>query len=184
MLPNIKDKFKEVKERTLKLALLPVGFVSYHFFGKKLIFNRFTIKQTDDFFCQEIAKNIEISSEWLKFSLEPPIKVRKTHPCIQVFIEGYEMHYLNYLTKTNKFKDTAFFYKPILPDGTIINPKVQLIDEYEKTHDLEFMWYDYCVGFTKELPRDRKYTELKVYSDVPFKSYLIRWFDWESKDEK
>lgn len=176
---------KDFKEKLIGLALTPIGFISEYIFGKKLAYILFDIQKPDEFFCQEIAKKVKITSESLELPLQPPIEIRKAHPAVEIFVEGYDELYSKYLTNlTEKNEDTNFFYEPTLPNGIVINPKVQLIDEYEKTHDLKFSWHAYCLDFTEELPRNRKYTKLRISSDIPFESYLIRWFDWKPSEKK
>ncbi len=155
-------------------ALYLVGTVYSRISGKNYVINNFELKKPD-LISRQIAKDLNISTDWTIFSLQPPIEIKKSEQHLRIFTEGYEKYAeLEEHAKGIRKIDST---KIILADGTIINPKVQIIDEAGKSYDLKFMWTPYAIVFKEQLPKDKKYVKLKINSNKPFKAYLINWLD-------
>ncbi len=155
---------------------LPLARITSYIFGKKAVILDFDVEKPD-FFSQDIASNVDISPAWSEFPLEPALNVHKTRQSIQIFIEGYEKLFHDHMMAGRQPGTAPFFHAPVLPNGQALDLKVQLIDENEEAHELEFTWLAYCLGFTKKLPPDRKFIRLRISGNVPFKAEKIRWFD-------
>ncbi|HEY0457818.1 MAG TPA: hypothetical protein VGC97_01625 [Pyrinomonadaceae bacterium] len=132
---------------------------------------------------QEIASNVSISSEWTVIKPESPMKTKRDFQSVLLNIEGCKTH--------GKKSDL------ILPDGTIVNPELEILDEYGNNYPLDSKSgvvnnYDsesdtfelYSAGFSKkggELPEDRVYTEVRIRSDKPFVASKIIWYNYNLK---
>lgn len=174
MPPDFKKKLERIKERAIIAAVASFGFASSRFFNRQLVFSRFKVRK--NFIAREIAEDFEILSEWKEITLRPAIEAKKARQLIYIFIEGYRTNLLDYVNEPDKFSQIDVS-KVILPDGTILKPQVQLVDEAGEIHDLKFSWRPYAAGFSKELPKGRRYVRLRLCSDKPFKSYRISWLD-------
>lgn len=147
-------------------GLLVAGF--YAFFMYSL--NNMKKKQT-------IAKNVQITSEWLELKPDKPLDSTKNFQKILLSIENY----------TNNHKD----YENIrLKDGTNINPEIEIIDENGKVYHLEIsgrvnddVKFDVNEKLDNidSLPQNVKYKIIRIRSDKPFLCKKIYWYDYNLK---
>lgn len=130
---------------------------------------------------RKIANNVFISSEWIEIEVKPPMKVKKNFQAVLLHIEGC---WTSLFSKEKGVK---------LSNGTVITPKVEMIDEYGNKYFLKSgmsfgMPDDNCekmilseIGFRKNLPNDRKYTAVRIFSDQPFLCKSISLYDYNLK---
>jgi hypothetical protein len=78
----------------------------------------------------------------------------------------------------------------LMPDGEVINPDIQVIDQYGNTFDLVYagarrtFWPAYNLPYPNQWPRDREYQAVKIRSPRPIKVKAIYWFCESNKDLK
>lgn len=133
---------------------------------------------------QEIAKNVRTTPDWTEFLIEPPVKIKKQ---VQHISLGIKCHH--------NVNQEDFF--SCLADGTIINPEIQIIDEFENTYKLEGriaevshhkddtdIFVAHSLGFSSypdKLPSDKRYTKIKSRNEQPFTCPSINWVDFDLK---
>jgi len=78
----------------------------------------------------------------------------------------------------------------------VINPEIELIDQYGNTFNLVYSgamplgWWGtwsgptYSLSYTNKLPRDREYTAVRIRSSKPIKCRAVYWFCGSIKDMK
>jgi hypothetical protein len=165
------EKMKKViKFGAIGIAILAVLFLGYFAY----MFNHQKISE-------EVASNLSISSDWTVIKPESPMKTRRDFQSVLLKIEN------------SKHNDK---FDIILPDGTIVNPEVEISDEYGNTYrlnsksafannyDSESKTFELSyAGFSKSggLPEDRVYTEVRIRSDKPFVASKIIWHNYNLK---
>jgi hypothetical protein len=144
-------------------------------FISKIIMNKI-------FLNREVSRNVFISSEWTEIIANPPLEILKRFQRIYLEIE---------CEQTENQGENIWY----LEDGTVINPQVQLVDEFGNYYDLEGgnasghyrnedvlvaskLGFSYRLG---KLPTDRKYTKIRVRNDQPFVCSKITWLNYEMK---
>lgn len=122
---------------------------------------------------QIIATNISVTSQWVEIIPESPMKVNKQ--MIQrlfLIIDGYE------------FDESNDNWQLKISDGTIVEPEIQILDEYGKVYDLHNgTRIGNLVGFYPKrngdrfngFPADRTYTKIRIRSNEPFLCSKIIW---------
>jgi hypothetical protein len=146
------------------LILLYVGFIAYSLLTRQID--------------REIASNLPISSDWVEINLRPPLEAGNLTQTVILYIEGYK----------RDIADTR--QQIIMPDGTILIPEAQVIDEYGNVYPLKIgQWLSNGVGFTRDFdagsnskfPQDRAYPKVRIRSDRPFKISKVFWECYEPK---
>ena len=149
--------------------LLVVGIAGYFFF---VIFGN-----SD----QTLARNLAVTNEWNEVKIDPPVKPAYRHQAIYLRLVNF------------KIDRAAKGFEIRLPDGTVVEPEVEIYAEHGnmfKLHKSGFaMGRDDYVEFAfgaKEnnymsLPTNRTYTQLRIRSDVPFICERINWIDYAPK---
>ena len=132
----------------------------------------------------KISGPVSISGEWIELRPEEPLKAEKTFQRVVLDLEPP----LKYdLMKEGNEPDAG---KGILmPDGEVINPEIEVIDQYGNTFGL--VWSGatgaapsptYSLPRTNKLPRDREYKVIRLRSPKPIKCKAVYWFNESSKD--
>jgi|ERR1041384_1906468 hypothetical protein len=159
-------------KRTIKYILLGLGGLLLLYAGF-IVYSLLT-RQVD----REIGSNLSISSDWIEITPEPPLKARNLTQTVILYIEGYK----------RDIADTR--QQIIMPNGTVLNPEVQVIDEYGNVYPLKVgQWLSNGVGFTRDFdagssskfPQDRTYTKVRIRSDRPFRISKVFWECYEPK---
>jgi len=171
---KVREKFEDIKDKAFELALIPVEFVlnplALHYL-KKMHIRR------------EIAKDVLISSDWTILSLKPSIKIEKRFQEIILNIEDYEGNVPS--SVDDGFEENEpDLSKVILQDGTVLNPQVQIMSRDGNKYDLEFGYRVKTVGFKSkfgELPKDKKYIQIRIRCDRPFLCKKVIWHDYTLK---
>ena len=145
------------------LVLAFLGLLAYVYFNER------TIDQT-------LATNLMISNEWTEITPDPPLTVRRQIQEINLRIDGFQHDPSASLPGQIK-----------LPDGTIINPEIEVYDEFGNKFELHHSgfvtkFYEDVVfkpesdstRFTT-YPDDRRYTKIRIRSGVPFECARIYW---------
>jgi len=76
-----------------------------------------------------------------------------------------------------------------MPDQTVINPEIQVIDQYGNTYGLVYAGARrgmpaYDLPYPNEWPRDREYKIVRIRSPRSIKCKAIYWFCESTKDWK
>lgn len=128
---------------------------------------------------QQVAENVQITSEWLEIRPETALETTKKVQNIELLIEGYE----NDIHKN----DCGNIQ---LEDGTYIKPEVEIVDENGKTYQLrDGQRGGNLIGFspnkkihgTHSFPKDVTYKTIRIRSDKPFLCKGVYWTDYDLK---
>lgn len=124
---------------------------------------------------QSIARNVSVTNEWTEIKIDPPVRPRYRHQSIELRPVDFSVD--------RGSKD----FKITLPDGTVIEPEIEIYDEsgnvFTTRHTGFTMKSEGYATFSPKpnLPTDRKYTRLKVRSNVPFVCDHMIWIDYDPK---
>jgi hypothetical protein len=118
---------------------------------------------------REIAGATTSNSEWLEIKPDPPLKPSKRNQYLVLDVASpYEL------------EDRSWGVR--LPDGSIITPEVQLVDEYGNTFNLDRpSMFSPTSHFTQrgfsmwDLPKDRVYRAVRIRSDKPIQYSRVIW---------
>lgn len=127
-----------------------------------------------------------VGNEWVEFHPERPLKAEKTIQFIVIDLEPpLQCDILGEGNGPNRGKGI------LMPDGDVINPEVEVIDEFGNTFSL--VWRGargglsspaYRLPYPNEFPQDRTYKVVRMRSPKPITSRAIYWFCDSSKDLK
>ena len=131
---------------------------------------------------REIAGTVTISNEWLEIKPKEPLNPER------------KVQYIYVLTP-QPFQPDNRSWGIRFPDGSVVVPEVQLIDQYGKLYNLKasaFSLKDRTradvisgIGFhTQDLPQDRVYTTVRLRSDKPVEVSRIIWRCYDPRDRK
>jgi hypothetical protein len=134
---------------------------------------------------REIAHDVLVSSDWTELKSDSPMKIVRKFQSVELRIDGAYM---------NTGKDDHNVY---LPDGTAVNPEVQIADSDGNWYELKGGRYTVqsrgdasnimdvgTAGFAvsgAELPKDRTYNSIRIRSTVQFKCKSIIWQNYNLK---
>ena len=129
----------------------------------------------------KLSGPVEIHNEWVEFMPKEPLKVDKT---FQWVVLELEPPLRNDIYKEGKGPASGGI---LMPDGEVINPEIEVIDQYGNKFSL--VWrggFGFKPGYRPqgEYPRDREYTKVRIRSARPIKCKSIYWFCDSSKDWK
>ena len=136
----------------------------------------------------KISEAASIEDQWTEFRPSPPLRIEKDWGTILLDLEP-------------PFKDDFYIGGQgpekgkgiLMPGGEVINPEIELTDEYNNTFHLVWEGSRRVVasngspiyGPSKgELPRDREYTTIRMRSNIVLKCRAIYWLDESGKDWK
>jgi hypothetical protein len=137
-----------------------------------------------DSYWVKLSGPVSVSSEWVEFRPQSPLKAEKT---FQNVVLELEPPFKYDLMREGNVPDAG---KGILmPGGEVVNPEIEVIDQYGNTFSL--IWSGatgaapsptYSLPYPNELPRDRVYTAVRLRSPKPIKCQAVYWFNESSKD--
>lgn len=126
----------------------------------------FATKQSD----REVATDVNISTDWLEITPQPALKATKQVQTLIILIDDY-----------NRTLDDTRNQLP-LPDGTLADPEVEVVDESGKEYRLHpSLLVSSGVGYTGDyaprssLPQNKSFTKIRIRSDKPFRAAKIIW---------
>jgi hypothetical protein len=133
----------------------------------------------------KLSGPVTLSGEWVEFHPQPHLKAEKDSQMVLLDLEP-------------PFKDD--FYKEgngpnkgsgiLMPDGDVINPEIQVIDQYGNVFNLVYAGSRrtfspvYNLPHPNKWPRDREFTTVRIRSGGPIKCKAIYWHCESSKDLK
>jgi len=127
-----------------------------------------------------LAKELEFRREWSEVTLPARVKPKK------------HVQYIGLRIKDFKHDRRGRIPEIKLPDGTVVNPEVELYDEFGNKFEFHHSGFvtkryediKFTAGRSKrfmKLPADRRYTKLRIRSDSPFSCEEVYWQDYNSK---
>ena len=146
------------------IGVLALGFYAYFNYSIKAMY----ISQT-------LAKDIEITSDKVEIIAETPLKAKKQIQEIALSIDGYKPDISNH-DSTIK-----------LNNGTVIEPKIELVDENNDVHQLKVIGQSFnadgvLVRFREinEPSKHISYKAVRISSYKPFRCDVY-WKDYDLK---
>jgi hypothetical protein len=120
---------------------------------------------------QGLSRQVTISSEWKEFVPKEPLRVERQ---IQMVVLD--------LDKSIKLENNGWGL--LLPDGTVVTPEVELLDEDGKVYPLiaPSAWFSPSTGVKyrefsaiEALPKDKTFRAVRVRCDKPILCNRIFW---------
>lgn len=121
----------------------------------------------------ELKGDVTLSPEWTEITPDKPLK--PTREFQQVVLGLSEPYVGDFLAKGVR-----------VPDGSIVTPQVQLVDEKGNVFDLKYGGFRgrmniYFSNFD-QLPKDRNYRTVRIRSEKPIHCNKIYWSSYYGKD--
>lgn len=139
-----------------------------------------------DSYWVKLSGPIVVGKEWVEFHPERPLKAEKTIQFVVVDLEPpLKCDILGEGDGPDRGKGI------LMPDGDVINPEVEVVDQYGNTFSL--VWRGargglsspaYRLPYPNELPQDREYKVVRIRSPKPIRCKAIYWLCDSSKDLK
>ena len=131
----------------------------------------------------KLSGPVSIADEWVEFHPQPLLRAEKDSQMVVLDLEA-------------PFKDD--FYGEgngpskgsgiLMPDGDVINPEIQVIDQYGNVFSLVYAGSRrtfrpvYSLPHPNKWPRDREYATVRIRSRKPIKCKAIYWYCESAKD--
>ncbi len=144
---DIKEKLENTAEKAIVFALTPIEPILTYLFAGRLHVQR------------EIARNLLVSSEWTEIIPQPSMKIKRNFQEILLYIDDYKWNTKAPIEETPEGRKPDLS-KIILLDGTILNPEIQIIDQYGNKYDLDFSYSGKAVALLKANPLSYQKTEI------------------------
>jgi hypothetical protein len=134
-----------------------------------------------DSYWVKLSGSQTISDQWIDLRPRQPVKPDKDLQYVVLDLEP-------------PYKDSPGLKKDLgilMPDGEVINPDIEVIDQYDKTYQLVYAGSTgafpnpdtkYALPNGDEFPRDRLYKTVRIRSPRPIKVRAIYWFCDSVKD--
>ena len=142
----------------------------------------FSCSQADSYEVK-ISGPVTIGNEWVELKPQPPLKAEKDFQMIYLELESpfkYDLY--------NEGKEPNKGAGILMPDGEVINPEIEVIDQQGNTFNL--VWRGaigfkptYDLPYPNKWPRDREYKLVRIRSPRPIKCKAIYWFCESRKDK-
>jgi hypothetical protein len=150
--------------KILLITLVVIGVAVLVVLGWSLY--TFATMQSD----RDVATGVNIFADWLEITPQPPLKATKQVQHLIILVDGYK----------RSIDDTR--NRLPLPDGTMADPEVELVDEGGNTYGLQpSLLVSGGVGYTGDyaphssLPQNKSFTKVRIRSDNPFRAAKIIW---------
>ncbi len=122
-----------------------------------------------------IAENIRVTREWTDITLSPALKATHKSQSLKLRIANFD---LDSNPSVSEIK---------LQDGIVVRPEIEVYDETGQGQSMLHSgfgrkYFDAAVFRpTGDLAADRRYSKIRIRSDVPFTCEGIYWVDYEPK---
>jgi len=134
----------------------------------------YKVKLSDDF---------TASDQWVEFRPQSSLKADKTFQWVLLDLQAPFRDDI-YSEGTGPLQGKGI----LMPDGQVINPDVELIDQYGNSFNLIYKGArgGPIYGYLRpdQLPKDREYVAIRIRSPRPFKCKAIYWYCESSRDWK
>ncbi|MEO5858063.1 MAG: hypothetical protein ABIR33_03850 [Pyrinomonadaceae bacterium] len=140
-----------------------------------LIFGYFALIVYINWPASPIAENIHVTSEWTDITVDPALKAKHRSQSLNLRIADFDM---GSSPNVSEIK---------LPDGTIVRPEIEIYDEAGQRLAMRHSgfgrkYFDAVVFRPVEsLAPARRYSKIRIRSDVPFTCQGIYWIDYDPK---
>jgi len=140
---------------------------------------------------RQISGPITISSDWVEITPEKAMKPSQQTQGVILGVSDAHTPYTAPYDPNDKSWDQSWAMR--FPDGSLVRPEVQIVDEYGKVYDLKSPSFTHKdrtkgdatggMGFTRSfdpsidsnLPKDRVYRTVRIRSDTPIHCSRIIW---------
>ena len=133
----------------------------------------------------KLSGPLTVSNEWIELRPQTPLRAEKTLQWVQLELEPpFKEDFDNEGKGPSKGKGI------LMPDGDVINPEIEVIDEHGNAFSLVYgggsgiQLPNYDVQYPSKLPQDRGYKMVRIRSPRPIKCKAIFWYCESSKDWK
>jgi len=143
-----------------------------------------------DSYSVKLSGPLTVESDWIELRPQTPLRAEKdVQDVILILTTEFDL-------KFDKYETGANSRGIVLPAGELINPEVQVIDQYGNSFALVLSgskpvgrWAishgpTYSLPSPNHLPRDRVYSTVRIRSSQPVKLKAIYWFCDSVKDWK
>ena len=133
----------------------------------------------------KLSGPLVIGDEWIEFHPQPSLKADQD---LQMVLLDLEAPFKYDFYKEGAGPNSGMGI--LMPDGEVINPEIEVIDQYGNKFNL--VWNGaqqtfsptYGLPYPDKLPRDREYRTVRIRSPRPIKCKAIYWFCESAKDWK
>jgi hypothetical protein len=138
----------------------------------------------------KLSGPVTIGDQWTELDLKPSIKTNKDLTMILLDLEPpFKNDFYNEGNGLNRGKGI------LTPEGEVVNPEIEVIDENGNTFNL--VWSGsrghyggksgapaYDLPYPHKWPRDREFTKVRIRSGTRIKCKAIYWFFESTRDWK
>ena len=125
----------------------------------------------------ELSGPVTISSDWVEFTPKEPLRVERQ---IQQVV----------LDLDNSVKVERGGWGLVLPDGSVVTPEVQLIDQDGRAYNLDHpaVWQSSSTGATfrefssPDLPKNKVYRAVRIRADKGVRCNRVLWRNYNQRD--
>jgi hypothetical protein len=129
---------------------------------------------------REIAGQTTISHQWLEITPEQPLRPERQVQYLYIHTAPFDPDYRAWGIR--------------FPDGSVVTPEVQLVDQDGSLYSLKsssFSLEDRTrsnivsgIGFKADIPKDKVYRTVRIRSDKPITVSSIVWRCYDPRDRK
>ena len=119
----------------------------------------FATKQSD----REIARSLSIDSDWVEILPKPPLRIQKHVQCLLLLTDG---DIQRSVTLPTQFE---------LPDGTLIDPEVEVVDGIGNVMRLESFLQNSNLAYKTDFTKGEVLTRVRIRSQTPFRCSRVIW---------
>jgi len=122
-----------------------------------------------------IAENIKVTQGWTELRLDHPLTFKYRSQTLMLRIKDFT------LDRGSNMKEIT------LPDGTNIDPEIEIVDDGSNAVKMDHSWYTLKYfdgvdfGPSDAILRGKTYSVIKIRSDVPFYCEGIYWVYYDPK---
>lgn len=138
-----------------------------------------------DSYSVKISGPVIIEGDWVEFRPQPMLKADKDAQMVLLDLESpFKFDFYKEGKEPNQGKGI------LMPDGEIINPEIEVVDQFGNTFNLvlsgsrETFKPVYNLTYPNKWPRDREYKIVRIRSSRPIKCKAIYWYCESNKDMK
>ena len=131
----------------------------------------------------KLSGAVKLGDQWVEFRPKSPLKADKTFAWVLLDLTA-PLTDDTYGEGKGPHKGKGI----LMPGGEVINPDVEVVDQYGNTFELVYGGAKggpiYGYPYPNKLPPDREYKSVRIRSPRPIKCKAIYWYVESSKDWK
>lgn len=135
-----------------------------------------------DSYWVKLSGPVTVGEEWVELRPQPLLKAEKDS---QFIVLDLEPPFKDDIYKEGRGTDSG--KGVLMPDGVVINPEIEVIDQDNNTFNL--VWAGtrrgapaYDLKYPNKWPQDREYKAVRIRSLRPIKFKAIHWYCESMKD--